>query len=54
MDWLNNKVEEREKFCSCRVIRNSVNLRLNEGNVPWVPEATRLLNPAGQRPAKRA
>ena len=22
--------------------------------VPWVPEATRLLNPAGQRPAKRA
>ena len=21
---------------------------------PWVPEATRLLNPAGQRPAKRA
>ena len=22
--------------------------------LPWVPEATRLLNPAGQRPAKRA
>ena len=22
--------------------------------IPWVPEATRLLNPAGQRPAKRA
>ena len=21
--------------------------------LPWVPEATRLLNPAGQRPAKR-
>ena len=23
-------------------------------SLPWVPEATRLLNPAGQRPAKRA
>ena len=26
--------------------------RTNIG-IPWVPEATRLLNPAGQRPAKR-
>ena len=25
-----------------------------EISLPWVPEATRLLNPAGQRPAKRA
>ena len=24
-------MEEREKFCSYQVIRNSVNLRLNEG-----------------------
>ena len=26
----------------------------NSDKLPWVPGATRLLNPAGQRPAKRA
>ena len=38
---------------SCKISLQLEDFRTRIKPVPWVPEATRLLNPAGQRPAKR-